>query len=496
MLDRFGVQLTESAGDQTGPTGVRVSWSETAGVAGRLFTATIEQTDSEDSLYYWRTQLDVGAAEMESWVQVRVGLGTLIEGLVSRPRVEPGRPGVVRRLVDHLELVRDGIPLGVVHPVTSANTAAFVQFLRRADRTLPVVAVSCGDDGSTFVDASHLADRLLGLAHVAELDRRASWGVTEELGKTLGCYRGALRIYWPRFNDGDDPYHHMAFVGGALTYLGVKGVVDRLFDVLGRAAGLSIDEPGLARALRIEARQRELEELRTEQQAHSRAQVESALEGDGVDRSTWDAFCVEYDQLTESLRLAREQLLDLELENLSLTEDRDRVRDQVNQLLVALRERQGGHTSQADEWPPPTSVREAVDQAKRESDRVVFLPEAFSSADESGYGDPMVVLELLRLLQEVATEWYQGDLASGPNLALKQRSGSYRDGISDTAVNEFGSDYLRDYNGGTITLGPHFARGTGAVNQILRLYFHFDSENKVIVVGHVGRKLRDASNRK
>jgi hypothetical protein len=44
-------------------------------------------------------------------------------------------------------------------------------------------------------------------------------------------------------------------------------------------------------------------------------------------------------------------------------------------------------------------------------------------------------------------------------------------------------------------LGPHLVRGVGAVASILRIYMHFDNERQRIVVGHVGRKLRDDSNR-
>jgi hypothetical protein len=44
-------------------------------------------------------------------------------------------------------------------------------------------------------------------------------------------------------------------------------------------------------------------------------------------------------------------------------------------------------------------------------------------------------------------------------------------------------------------LGPHFARGIGSPNDILRIYWAVDDETKKLIVGHVGRKLRDDGNR-
>jgi hypothetical protein len=44
-------------------------------------------------------------------------------------------------------------------------------------------------------------------------------------------------------------------------------------------------------------------------------------------------------------------------------------------------------------------------------------------------------------------------------------------------------------------LGPHFAHDVGSPSEILRIYWYADPDERVFVIGHVGRKLRDDSNR-
>ena len=55
--------------------------------------------------------------------------------------------------------------------------------------------------------------------------------------------------------------------------------------------------------------------------------------------------------------------------------------------------------------------------------------------------------------------------------------------------------YTVSYNGTSVQMGPHLCRGgVGAPPTILRIYWYKDDATKKLVVGHVGRKLRDESN--
>jgi hypothetical protein len=60
--------------------------------------------------------------------------------------------------------------------------------------------------------------------------------------------------------------------------------------------------------------------------------------------------------------------------------------------------------------------------------------------------------------------------------------------VSTTAKQKFAEDYQRSYRGRRIMLGPHFRRDG---RQLVRVYCFLDEVERRVVVGHVGRHLRD-----
>lgn len=66
------------------------------------------------------------------------------------------------------------------------------------NRTLPVVVISELEGEPVWSDLPEkLALDLAGLAFVARVDEETSWALTDQIGKTLSCYLGAVRLYWP-----------------------------------------------------------------------------------------------------------------------------------------------------------------------------------------------------------------------------------------------------------------------------------------------------------
>jgi hypothetical protein len=144
----------------------------------------------------------------------------------------------------------------------------------------------------------------------------------------------------------------------------------------------------------------------------------------------------------------------------------------------------------------PTTIVQAVEIAMKECLDLVFLEEALASAKKSQFPRPALVLTYLRVLNDVAKAWRAGEIDSdGFAAALTSRGVSgYRSGISDTAMGRYKTDYERSYRGEKITLGPHLASGVGAITRILRIYWWTDRRDLTFVIGHIGCKLRDASN--
>lgn len=492
---RFDVSLRPLAEGQASGKGANVSWSMLSGVAGGLFGIWVDQPDTTDSRWRWRTYVDVGVEEQHAWFRVRVHLYSNIEGLLTSPQVIAGRPGVVRQLVDELEINIDGKQLGMPHYVGIDAVAHYLALLAAQDRTLPVLTLSRDTNGDTFIDPENTADKLVGLAHVVVLDQHASQLVTEAIGKTLSCYLGAIRIYWPRMQVTDDPFYHRLYVGGALDFLGPAGLQRELFLTLGRLAGLTIDEPKLRRDLLLEIREAALESS-VEKRALALARVSRKAQDKGtVSAEEFAAFADDYDDLDAKYATLELDSLELQREIDRLRKERDDAR--ANLVEISRTYAQSARIRETSSSPDivPRTVLQALEEAQRKASYSTFLAEATSSAAESNYADPSRVLEDLQLIEEVARDWALGELASGPHQAFKQRCSAYRDGIGQTASTKYRVDYQREWQGRTILLGPHIARGVGAVSSILRIYFYLDTDERRILIGHVGRKLRDDGNR-
>lgn len=501
LRDRFSVSPAPLTGGSVRREGVSVEWGSLFGDAGGLVGIEVDQPDPADPTWRWRTHIDIGVEHGAAWLRTRVALFSPIEGLVTRPKVAPYRPPVVRRVVDRLDVRIDGRRIGQPWLLSVADVPAYVAFLTDPDRRLPVLAISHDGDGEPFLDRARAADRLLGLAHVVEIDLQSSYGVTDAIGKTLSCYSGAVRVYWPGFAVGDDPYFHRAYVGGSLAYLGREGMGAELFDTLGRLSALSISEPDLRRRLRREKRARETAARAAEAAAmRSRLAVIEASVQSGVDHQTWESLASDYARSQARIDSLEEDLLDAQLEIEVLREERDRAEAQARSLNVALTwspartaaaQRPGQTDPPTKDEPTPSTVLEAVEIAKQRCAHLVFLDEALSSAADSQYADPERVLANLVLMEGIADDWNAGELTAGPHEAFEQRCSGYRPGITATAASLYPEDYQREYLDEIVTLGPHIARGTGTVRAILRIYWFVDDERKRIVIGHVGRKLRD-----
>ncbi len=93
--------------------------------------------------------------------------------------------------------------------VEPAQAADFVgRVLARADRTLPLIAVSLDDSNQTAIDPRALQRDLAGLALVAVWSSAASRCIASLLGNQYACYGGAVRVDRPILSRADSPSRH------------------------------------------------------------------------------------------------------------------------------------------------------------------------------------------------------------------------------------------------------------------------------------------------
>ena len=419
---------------------------------------------------------------------------------MAEPGISVGRPRFVRDVVSTLHPTLDGREPGSWDRICNDGVPHYTSFLTDSQRRLPVVAVTAKRGASSFIEPDRLADRLLGLAHVVGVLPEATYAVSDAVTPTRSAFGGAIRLYWPGFTAEADPYAHPLWMPPTLQRLGPDVFLDQLVARVGRIAAISIGVPALEARLRKEASQREITRRRAEtarQIEDLKAEATEARTA-GVDQETWDAFTREFEQLEQRTNQLEEQNLELQIQLDEEREDRSRAEEQARVAWRAI-----GESTRADGASPvegvpdeaPCSVDHAVRIAEARTPNLVFLPEAHTSAERSQYRNYGTVLDDLLLLEDIAGAWKADALDGNFHTAFTRRTGAYRSHISDSARNQYRGDYQRAYKGGTIMLGPHLGHDVGPPSEILRIYWYADSDERVFVIGHVGRKLRDDSNR-
>ena len=456
--------------------GSTASWS-TVSLGDRTVRRLVHALEpSEASPTGWKSVVWVCRDGDRSWAVVRSGPENPA-GVVTALRYETGRPRVVGTWLDELPVVRDRRRLSrSALNYGQGDVANLMDLLVDARRQLPIVAISRAvEDGGAqkpLLRPEALAHDLAGNAHVVVVDRQAAWRLTEQLGQQLSVYNGAVRIWWPRFSPEDEPYRHPLLLPERIT-----DDPDRarrhVARVVWRAAVDAVPPPMLES--RIAA---EVARLSSERRvADLKSKLDEATKSATVD----DSFLQEFEaQLQENERLA------------DLLEEQDLL---VQELQEALETARAGAEEAGDEdIPEVESVEEAVRRAAAEATNVIYLQSAFDSAHESEYPNPQQALNDLRAVNRVAARWAEGRLGGDFRHGFAEEDVRFQPGIGNLAKGKYRSDYEIEYGGHRCLMGPHLRRGVGAPVAILRIYWYVDEEAKQLVVGHVGRKLRDASN--
>lgn len=391
-------------------------------------------------------------------------------GTVTNLRYEVFRPRVLSDWASELKIVRDGRILSESALFCKPDDIKqLLDLLSNPLRQLPIVAISRASrefGRTTLARPDSYSYRLFGNAHVVELDRRVSWSVTEEVGPSLSVFDGAVRIWWPQFSRDDDPHRHALILPDRL-----RDDPDRVeSDVVTRIWRAAVDAIGLPA---IETRV-----ISSSAQANVASRIAS-----------WRDRTVDQEELLSEL----ERQLRLTEE---VSEKLDETSAECEQLRQRLAEIELGFEAdeEADELENVASVEEAVRLAAGEAENVIFLPSAFTSAKVSTYPNPQRVLRDLRAILRVAKLWRVESLPDGFEGAFAGESVSYRPDISRTAKTKYRSDYEIQYAGQSVLMGPHLRRGIGPPASLLRIYWYVDTQTRQFVIGHVGRKLRDASN--
>jgi len=184
--------------------------------------------DQYDKSLGWSTRLLL----LRRTAGLLLSLEVAVTGLsfkVAPATIKLGSPRVIRDAARLRSVFLGGQPYNVTPELVSAETAD-VMATELADPMRPyaVVVVSRrARDDAPMLDAVSLADRVAGVAKVYELsDKWSAFRLTEEVGKQLSCFDGAIRVYWPGFSLQSDPFQHPLWTSWQLADDGAVEITD------------------------------------------------------------------------------------------------------------------------------------------------------------------------------------------------------------------------------------------------------------------------------
>lgn len=381
----------------------------------------------------------------------------------TQPLVVP-RPGaelpevslskVITRVATLMRATDAQYPLNgsIIHAETSDDGAALAAFVSEAhSRRLPVV-IECTSSrsGPALID-TNTATALAGVAHVAYLDTAAAEAGFQQFHGGRLVSGTWTTVVWPR---GTEPLLYHARDPEPLVTLLVQAAVAALPPLLLPSPRRT---PAPTRTIEQQVAKStspEVDELR-----HERNQLRTEVQ----------ALREDYDSLIENLTTTEHLTA-------KAVDDRDRYRDQLTDLLT-LRDA-------PEEW---NDLRRVVSRAMTTFKNLVFHEGVLDRVGKTQF-NPVThrrIFENLLELNNIAARLQRGDIAPHVLHTYCMDRFNYAPSVSDNAIQKFPEDYTIRWNDKDVIIGPHL-RVSDA-----RIHLYHDVATNTIVIGHIGRHLRD-----
>jgi hypothetical protein len=389
-----------------------------------------------------------------------------------------------------------------------------VKRLQDKDRGCPIILISAAqyEADRYLIDPGDLAFKVAGAASVYTISSTPDIfsEIQYLIPRKYQCVNGMLRLYMPktRLDDDRDSRRHRYYPTWKIEELGEETVLKQIFRGLGRS-GIEPQSATVAELEDITARRREisLAQMRL-------AATEAAKKGDVDELRRWIETLEEVNCSLEGekkdLEQQREQLtkrieqLEGEVEEAKQeTAEKEHLRKQAWELKEKADERalefQSASAILIGMDAFPSTLEEVIDLVARlYSNRIVFLPEARSSAAGWEF-DPSRAWVILRSMANELHSLYFVDGCSAIEADFRTKTGielSLKEGNQTRKNKQLMRLRQRNYNGAEISIEPHVKEGVRKPN-LLRVYYFADHDNKLIVVGHCGDHLdTDGTRRK
>lgn len=413
-------------------------------------------------------------------------------------------PGIVRQLARRPGLEEGGQPLTEkTWPVENEeDVEALVDFLQDRGRRKPVLVVSEQENGSSAVDAAQLAWKTVGVGYVAVLPHQLSFKLSDAIGRRLSVWGGAVRTYMPDFDPEDAQNRHPIAFGRTIVEHpnGADGFVEQIAQRICRGSTNGAD------ALRRMPTFATWKSYLTSSEREAAKQV--------LESKTEDGDLKEYVRALEDDNAAlSSRINELQRDNGEFS-DLYNVRDEeakaAEQEAEAQKARALHWISEAarlrkeladirGSGNQPVTDPDTLDQVAHwidayYSDRMRITTKAAKAASRSPYQNVSQVYKALRVLAEDywGCKTGGGDWAQ-MNLKLQELGLELKASLVSGDYSAFGDEYKFNWGGEEKKYFDLHLKGNSSRDPRvgLRIYFHWFSEEEIVVIGWLTTHLRN-----
>ena len=460
------------------------------------WSLSFEHPDDKTDAIRWQTEFQLATkgngVEIGTIVQVIGDMPESMERSVSRPNALVALSERFQCQVGEEQITTSATRIIKDNARTFVNEDVF-----NPDRRLPLIMVAENRFGGMFMSANYLQSRLLGLARVTTYDYKTAAAINRELGDSLGCWDGTIRVYRPGCSADDPSWRNRYWIWTRMnSILRSSGWDQILQEVEEECVSRSIPQIGhrLYDEVRDSVRQyryeRVTEQLRKYQKSDEDSTVDTTMLNDLIDTlADYERQRTEKDlQIQRQIAGYERQIADLRTENLEL-------HDKVDQLNLALsyQDTTIAETEDFEDLPPEfDSIYQVVEFSSEKFDRIRFFPRAEQLAKASDFPRPKDLYMALEALNECAEERLDAGLGKDVQQWLRERGVDYSPHESDATMGKYGDKrvFFDQENKRRVEMQPHLklGGGLGERNQ-LRMHVSWDDDEEKWLVGYIGRHL-------
>lgn len=429
----------------------------------------------------WRTETTIAHDDSTAIVGVRLAV------IDMSPAADFVRsvPRLIGDLIRNPGLREYGVDLGESPDFvySDGELSSFISILQSSRRTRPIVLFSESPEVDALGEANDAAQKLAGLAHVFVISEFQTSRLANAIGKEFSVWNGAIRTYNPGFNPQvDEVTQHPP---------ATREWLKRRFGSFERFIGVLVSSFA-ERTVRTSKLEEALPPFRAIRQASIQSRIAglSAVVGKRTERE--ELLELEVSLLNQQVREKKEEfdLADAEVKRIEA--ERDRYRGQLTSLRGKIErlEKELGEQALRIEYPDDfDGLEEWV--VHNFAGRLILLNRAYRSARKSGFLDVGLVF---KCLERLARGYVDARRQGHPVDSLFDDIGVHLERTGDpSTLSQWKEEYFVPIRGKNEFLEWHLKKGSDKKEEnTLRIYFLYDDEDEVVVVGHLPSHLTNS----